>query len=97
MVIANELLNVSIDQINSIVSTGEPSVIEYSRIERVQNVSPSLLKLMVIGGLIGVLIAAAFIIIGVVKDDSIRSEDDVEKYLNLPILSAVPYEDKLNG
>jgi capsular polysaccharide biosynthesis protein len=52
---------------------------------------------MVIGGLIGVLIAAAFIIIGVVKDDSIRSEDDVEKYLNLPILSAVPYEDKLNG
>ena len=93
LVIANELLDVSIDQIKNIVSTGEPSVIETSRMDRVQNVTPGLLRYTAIGGLIGFLIAAVCIIIGVVTDDSIRSDDDVEKYLKLPILSAVPDEE----
>lgn len=91
-IIANDLLDVSMERINDIVSTGsKPSVIEHSEVEAIQKVTPSLIKYTAIGGLIGFLIAAAYICIGVIMDDSIRSDDDVAKYLQLPVLSAVPY------
>lgn len=46
---------------------------------------------MAIGGLVGILIVAAFIIIKMMMDNTIHSDDDVEKYLQLPVLAAVPY------
>lgn len=89
--IANDLLSVSIEQIYQIVGTGKPTIIDYSEAEAVKNVTPSLFKFMAIGGFLGVLLVAAFIVIRVIMDNSIKNDDDVEKYLRLPVLSAVPY------
>lgn len=89
--IANDLLNVSIEQIYQIIGTGKPTIIDYSEAEAVEDVTPSLIMFMLIGGFVGFMLVAAFIAIRMVMDDSVRSDDDVEKYLRLPVLAAVPY------
>lgn len=89
--IANDLLNVSIEQIYQIIGTGKPTIIDYSEAEAVEDVTPSLIMFMLIGGFVGVMLVAAFIAVRMIMDDSIRSDDDVTKYLQLPVLSAVPY------
>lgn len=91
--IANDLLNVSIEQIYQIVGTGKPTIIDYSKAERVKNVTPSLSKFILIGVLLGMMLVAAFIVIRMVMDDSIRSDDDITKYLQLTVLSSIPYDD----
>lgn len=89
--IANDLLNVSIDQIYQIIGTGKPTIIDYSEAEAVTNVTPSLFRFMAIGGLVGVLLVAAFITIKMMLDNTIKNDDDVMKYLQMPVLSAVPF------
>lgn len=89
--IANDLLSVSIEQIYQIVGTGKPTIIDYSEVEAVKNVTPSLKRYMLIGGLIGFILVAAFVVVRMMLDNSIKNDDDVEKYLRLPVLSAVPY------
>ena len=95
-VIANDLLNVSIDRIYQIIGTSEPTIINYSEADAIENVTPGLLKYMVIGGFVFFLLAAAFIVIRMLMDTTLKSDDDVEKYLKLPVLAGVPYynEDK---
>ena len=92
-VIANDLLNVSVDRIFQIIGTGEPTIIDYSEAEAIENVTPSLFKYMVIGGFVSVLLAAAFVVIRMLMDTTIKNDDDVEKYLKLPVLAGVPYYD----
>lgn len=89
--IANDLLNVSIEQIYQIIGTGKPTIIDYSEAEAVEDVTPSLIKFMLIGGFVGVLLVAAFIAVKMVLDNTIKNDDDVTKYLRLPVLSAVPF------
>lgn len=89
--IANDLLNVSIDQIYQIVGTGKPTIIDYSEADAVEDVTPSLFKFVVIGGFAGALLVVAFLVVKMVLDNTIKNDDDVAKYLRLPVLSAVPY------
>ncbi|MBR2528478.1 MAG: polysaccharide export protein [Blautia sp.] len=89
--IANALLNISIDQIYQIVGSNEPTVIDYSEADAVEDVSPSLFKYVAIGALLGALVMCAIIVLAVVSNTTIRTEDDVMKYMQLPVLAAVPY------
>jgi capsular polysaccharide biosynthesis protein len=92
--IANALLNISVDQIYQIVGTSEPTVIDYSEADAVENVSPGLLKYMMIGALLGAFVMCAIIVISVISNTTIKSEEDVMQYLQLPVLAAVPYVDE---
>ena len=92
--IAKDLLNVSIDRIFQVIGTSEPTIIDYSEAEAVENVTPSLVRYMLIGGMVGLMLAVAVIILRVLMDNTIKNDDDVEKYLHLPVLSAVPYYDE---
>ena len=58
--------------------------------------APSCSKWTIVAGLIGFLIMAALIIIRYVLDDSIKTSDDVEKYLGLSTLSLIPLDEGLN-
>ena len=89
--IANDLLLVSIERIFDIVGTSQPTVIDYSEAHAVEDVTPSLVRYMGIGGMIGLLIVSAVLIIRMLMDQTLKTDDDVEKYLQLPVLSAVPY------
>ena len=48
----------------------------------------------VIGGLLGVIIAMAIVIIIYLTNDTIKVEEDVERYLGLSVLGSIPYSEK---
>ena len=89
--IANDLLNVCIDRIYRIVGSSEPTVIDYSEAGAVEEVTPGILFYMAAGGFVGMLIVVIFQLLRMLLDNTIRSEDDVEKYLQLPVLAAIPF------
>lgn len=89
--ITNALLNISVSQIYQIIGSSEPTVIDYSVAEAVQDVTPGLLKYLAIGGLLGAFIMCAIYVLRMLMDSTMKSEEDVEKYLHLPVLAAVPY------
>lgn len=92
--IANSLLNESIDRIYQVVGTSAPTIIDYSESEAVEEVTPSMLRFAVIGAFVGMLLVMVFVVIRMLMDSTIKSDDDVEKYLKLPVLAAVPYYDE---
>ena len=92
--IANKLLSISIERIYQVVGASEPSVIDHSEASAVEDVSPSFRKFLLIGMLIGLLVVAVIIIVRVIMNSTLRTEDDVEKYLNLTVLAAIPYYDE---
>ncbi len=89
--ITNALLNISVSQIYQVIGSSEPTVIDYSVAEAVQDVTPSIFKYMLIGGMLAACVVCAVFILRMLMDATIKTEDDVEKYLHLPVLAAVPY------
>lgn len=92
--ITNALLNVSISQIYQIIGSSEPTVIDYSVAEAVEDVTPGLKKYLIMGALLGACIVCAIVIMKMLMDSTLKSEDDIERYLHLPVLAAVPYYNK---
>ena len=92
--IANKLLSVSIERIYQVVGASEPSVIDYSEASAVEDVSPSFRKFLLIGTLVGFLVVAVIVIVRVIMNSTLRTEEDIEKYLNLTVLAAIPYYDE---
>lgn len=89
--IANDLLLVSIDQIYQITGSSRPTIIDYSEAVAVEDVTPGIVRSMVIGAFLGGLLVAAVLIIKLMMNSTIKTVEDVEKALQLPVLAAVPY------
>lgn len=62
-------------------------------------VSPNVFKNMIIGGALGIILAMAVVIIRHITDDTIKSPDDIEKYLGISTLATIPVmsEDEWDG
>ena len=89
--IANSLMNVGIHRIYQVIGTGEPNVIDYSESDSVVETTPGLKKYLMLGGMLGLVLACALITVRFLLDTTLKSEDDIAKYLRLPVLSVVPY------
>ncbi len=89
--IANALLNVGVHQIYQIIGSGEPTVIDYSEAEAVLDVTPSLLRFVAIGALLGMFVVGAILVVRILMNTTMKSEDDIDRYLHIPVLAAVPY------
>ena len=89
--ITNALMNISVDQIYQVIGSGEPTVIDYAMAEAVQDVTPSLKKYLMIGALLGALIVCAIVVLRMLTDTTLKTVDDIDRYLHLPVLAAVPY------
>ena len=89
--IANSLLNISADQINQIVGNGMPSVIDESVIHSVVEEKPSMKKYCMLGGILAFVLAAGIMIVRMLMDTTIKSEEDIQRYLGVPLLSSIPY------
>lgn len=55
-----------------------------------EKASPSCLKWTLIGGILGCIVVSAILLIRHLMDDTIKSSDDVEKYLGLSTLALIP-------
>lgn len=91
--ITDEIATVSVVKIADIMKTDEPSIAEKGHIPEVKS-SPSTTKNCLIAGMLGAVAAAGVIIVLFLMDDSIRSADDIEKFLGLTTLGTIPLEDQ---
>lgn len=91
MEIANEFVVVAKQQISQIMKVDEPTVAE-DAIAATSQSSPNNLKNTLIGAVLGMIAVVGFLIIRYVIDDTIKNGDDVERYLGLHMLAAVPEE-----
>lgn len=88
---ANEFADATADGVAEIMSTDRPSIVERAVVSKAPS-SPSLGKNTVIGGLVAALLAMAVIVIRYLLDDTIKTEEDVTKYLGLNTLAALPLD-----
>ena len=89
--IANEFATVAKRQISEIMDTDEPALYE-NAIANENPIKPEKLKNMIIGFLLGFILACGIIIVRYMLNDSLKSEDDIEKFLGLNTLASIPNE-----
>ena len=87
--IVDEFAKVARTNISTIMKTEEPSVVELGYIKN-KPVSPNLLKNVIIGVLLGIFVMSAIVVVLYMVDDSVKSSDDIEKYLGLNTLTSIP-------
>lgn len=88
--ICNTLSEKLREQIADIMSTDKPSVVERA-IPPKSQASPNVVRNTEIGALLGVVLVAAILIIQYLLDDTIKTDEDVKKYLGVDVLAAFPY------
>ena len=86
--LANTIADVAPAQIAEIVEGSSVKVIARAEMPT-ESSFPSYLKLTALGGVLGVLISCAIILIRELADSSIKSEDDLEAW-NIPVLCVIP-------
>lgn len=59
--------------------------------------SPSVSKYTVLGGMLGCVAAAGIVLLLFLTNDTIRSQEDVEKYLQLGVLGIIPLDEDLKS
>ena len=91
--VADEVAKVSKARVKEIMNTQEPTIAEEGYVPN-QPSSPNTMKNVVMAGLLGVLLAMAVIVVIYLMDDTIKSSDDIEKYLGLTTLGVIPIESK---
>lgn len=91
--ISNAMADSVADNISSIMATDKPSIAEKAVTPKAPS-SPNLLKNTAMGGLIGAVLAIAVIVVMYLMDDTIKTEEDVRKYLQLNTLAEIPMEKK---
>ena len=88
---ANEFAMVSKRQIAKIMDTDEPTIFEKAVVSK-NPVKPQKTKNILIGFLLGFLLACAVVIVQYMLNDSLKTEDDIERYLGLNTLASIPNE-----
>ena len=81
---------VSRKSISNIMSADEPNIVEYGHVNT-NKVSPNVKKNCLIAAAIAAILLMAIYIILYLLNDTIRSEEDIEKYVSLTVLSSIPY------
>lgn len=89
MQIVNELSEVASEFIGDNMEVVPPKIIEEG-IVPTEKTSPSTMRNTLLGILAGLFISGGIVVLMTVLNDSIKNEDDVEKYLGLSTLASVP-------
>lgn len=87
--LVDELATVSINRISLIMDTKSPNIFEKGHINT-NPVSPNTKRNIVIAFFVGFILAVGIVIFVNIMDDTIHSPEDVEKYLKLNTLAAIP-------
>ena len=86
--IADKIAVTSSDYIGDIMEMVPPKLIEEGEVPILKS-SPSNTKNALIGGFIVAVLVCGFITVNVILNDTIRTEEDVTKYLGLSVLASV--------
>ncbi|MBO5031440.1 MAG: protein-tyrosine kinase [Lachnospiraceae bacterium] len=89
MNIANCIREVASDHIQNVMDIDAVNIVETANMPT-EKAGPSCMKWTLAGGVLGCLLVCAIVIIGFLMDDTIKSSEDVEKYLGLSTLALIP-------
>ena len=87
--IADEFASVASARMAEIMDSAPANIVEEAYLPT-QKTKPSITKNTMIGGLAGVFLAGAIILVLFVMNDAIKTPEDVEKYLGLNTLATIP-------
>lgn len=97
MEMANSIREAAAVHIKNVMDIEAVNVVDTANLPTEKS-GPSVIKWTAVGGLIGILLVMFIVMIWYLTDDTIKTSDDVEKYLGLSTLALIPLEtrDKKN-
>lgn len=90
--IANEVADVSIEYIAEVMGVEPSTVFQQAKVAETKS-SPSTSKNVMIAFVLGIVLVCAIIIVRYLLDDTIQSQEDIEKYLGINTLGLIPIEE----
>lgn len=91
--VCDEILAVSPDIIKEAVEAGSVKVISKASLNP-NPVSPNVKKNTALGAMVGLVLALGIIVLQVILDNKINTEEDVTKYLDMTVLGVIPQYDQ---
>lgn len=87
--LADAIREASAERITSVMSIEAVNVVDEANLA-MEPSEPSVLKWTIIGIILGIFLTAAAVTVRFLLDDTIKSSDDIERYLNLSTLALIP-------
>lgn len=87
--IANTVAQTSSDYIGDIMEMIPPKLIEEGVVAQ-NPISPDNRRNAMMGAMAGIVLVCGIVVLGVLLNDTVQTEEDVEKYLGLTVLASVP-------
>ncbi len=91
-VIADEIAEVSAAYISQMMDQDPPTIIQQGYSDE-DPVSPSVGKNTAVGAVLGFILAAAFVIVGYLLNDTIMTPDDLENVIGIHVLASLPLDE----
>ena len=89
MEIANSIREVAATHIKSVMDIEAVNVVDMANLPT-EKAAPSVVKWTLLGCLIGAFLVMAVVVVIYLMDDTIKTSDDIEKYLGLSTLALIP-------
>lgn len=87
--IVDVLTTVMIDQVAEVMNADKPNIVQKGDVPE-EPASPSIKKNTIIAGVIGLFLAVAILVLSFIRNDTIKTPEDVEHYLGLNNLGSIP-------
>ena len=93
--IANAVRVAASEHIYNVMDIEAVNIVDYANLPEGAK-SPNTKKSIVLGFMLGFILAAGIVILIRIMDDTIKTSDDVERYLGLSVLGSIPYDDNVD-
>lgn len=90
--IADTVRELAAEHIKNVTDTEAVNVADYANLP-IEPSSPHLFRDAILGGAVGFVVICAIILIGHLSDNTIKTSEDVERYLGVSTLGTIPIED----
>jgi len=94
-IIADEVASVSKEYISDIMDMAPPKFIETAEVPTVKS-GPATTRNAMLAAILGAILVCGVLTVRMVLDDTIKTSDDVQKYLSVPVLSSIARSSAVN-
>lgn len=94
--LANTFLKVAPSEIIRVVKAGSVETVDEAALPT-SPVSPNTVRNTLIGGLLGLLLSAAIVVLKEFLDTTIKTAEDIKKLTSIPIIGVIPTINAVNG